>query len=271
MASEEMSAVEQTPTLILSQRYGADAQVLWRAATARGWNVERPVRYTLNTSPLGPVGVYGELTFCDIMAERLMLGLLDPPDTWLADLPQKYLKREVRAGTVADLPSLKSRAFIKPANDKVFHAGIYQYGKDVPIRYVEPSCPILISEIAEFNFEVRLYILDRKVVTASHYLVTGLFGTQTRESMTTEAIDWAADLLAEPKLDLPSAVVVDVGYSNAKGWSVVEANQLYASGVYESADPDKLLDAILRAGGPLEAVSNKDHKYLRNHTCRPAV
>ena len=172
---------EHPPTLLLSSRYSADAQVLWRAAVERGWHAERPVRFTIQSPPQGPVGVFGELTFCDIMAERLRLGLLEPPNAWLAGLAPKYLKRSVWAGTIIDLPKVTERSFVKPANDKLFPAGIYQSGRDVPVRYVDPACPILVSEVVEFEFEVRLYILDRSVVTASHYLEWGMYNEEKED------------------------------------------------------------------------------------------
>lgn len=253
-----------TPTLILADRYGADCQVLWRAAVKLNWNVERPIRYSLQQAPLGPVGIFGPLTFCDIMAQRLMLGLLDPPDFWLAQLDPKYLKRKVEATTLGELASLNERTFIKPANDKVFQCGIYQRGRDVATRYIEKTSPVLVSEVVDFVFEIRFYVMDRQILTSSSYKELDLPEGLTRIELLDQAATWVTELLQEPNLDLPSAVVIDVGYISEKGWAVVEANQIYASGVYEDAIAENLLPALVRAGGGAESVSPADLKYLRS-------
>jgi hypothetical protein len=200
------------------------------------------------------------------MAERLGLGLLEPPADWLTRLPYKYTNRKLWYGTVADLKrsSVEQRAFIKPANDKLFERAVYERGSDVPVKWVDPSCPIIVSEVVAFKWEVRLHVLDRKIVTAAEYVLIDTIG-QEPEPVIAEAKEWAQDLLADPDLDLPSAVVIDVGLmEEGRGWGVVEANQVYASGMYNEANRDAVLDLVLRAAGPLELVSETDRKYLRN-------
>lgn len=202
---------------------------------------------------------YGEVSFCDIMADRLSLGLLEPPSDWLGRLPAKYVNRELWCGTVADLGRVKERRFIKPANDKTFERAVFEKGSDVPIKWIDPECPIIVSEVVSFEWEVRLHILDRRVVTAADYLLIG----EDPEAAMAEAKEWVQDLLNEPALDLPSAVVIDVGCMEGLGVGVVEANAVYASGMYNEADRDAVLDLVLRAAGPASLVAEADRKYLR--------
>ncbi len=61
----------------------------------------------------------------------------------------------------------------------------------------------------------------------------------------------------------PSAVVLDVGRIEGRGWAVVEANQAHASGIYGDADVAPVLDCALRSAGPLSAVSDRDRPFLR--------
>lgn len=255
---------EKNPTLILSPRFSSDSNKLWKAAVDRKWNIHRayrfegPVAYDRNND----VGfVYGERYFCDILAGRMDLGLLDPPDDWLPSLPEEFRKRKVLLTTVENLWVAPGRTFIKPANDKVFEAGIYERGMDVPVRYIDPDCPILLSEIVEFVAEVRLVILDRQVLTGAYYR---LVIDKDPEELVAEAIEWVKPLLALENLNLPSAVVVDVGIIEGRGWAVVEANQLYSSGLYDGMVLDKVLDAVVRAAGPMPLVRPEDRKYLRN-------
>ncbi|MET8043694.1 hypothetical protein ABZU25_22865 [Micromonospora sp. NPDC005215] len=67
-------------------------------------------------------------------------------------------------------------------------------------------------------------------------------------------LDFAASLLGACAASLPSAVVVDVGLaSNAdrgdEHRAVVEANMAWFSASY-AANPDQVLDVVLRAAGP---------------------
>lgn len=81
------------PTVLLSQRFSTDSNEVWKAAVKRDWNIHRAIRY-MPPDPLpGQVFAFGEVNFCDIMADRAGLGLLDPPDDWLAKLPMEMLSR----------------------------------------------------------------------------------------------------------------------------------------------------------------------------------
>lgn len=251
------------PTLVLSPRYHADSNDMMKAAQNRGWSTHRAIRY------VGPEDgsnccVYGELLFADIMASRLKLGLLDPPDFWLAKLPADLLKRTVRGCRPYTLSycfdKIGEKAFVKPANDKVFQYGVYERSEDVPLRFVDPHCPILLSEVVSFDIEVRCYVLDREVIAWEYYR---LIGDHTEEEARTDGKLFAESVLKRVGYQLPSAVVLDVGHIEGRGWAVVEANQAYSSGIYGEADRDSILDVIYRAAGPVTNVSKHDLPFVR--------
>lgn len=249
------------PTLVLSPRFHADSQDMWRAAVQRGWGVHRAIRYA------GPEDatnccVYGELMMCDIMADRLDLALLDPPNDWLAGLPQHYLKREVQFCIAADLfTHMTGKMFVKPANDKVFQYGIYERPEDVPLRFIDPTCPILLSEVVSWDLEVRLYVLDGKILTAEYYR---LVGDHEEQAVRGSATQFGEQLLDEFGQQLPSGVVVDVGHIEGRGWAVVEANQAYASGIYGEADTNAVLDICYRSAGAAANVQDIDRRFIRS-------
>lgn len=256
--------------LVLSGRYSDDSQLLWRSAIEIGWDIHRALRYDVPILSSNPKCCYGEVLFCDIMAQKLGLGLLEPLDGWLAmHVPEAFLKRHVGFRFAKDLGSIQEPRFIKPANDKLFKAGIYESGSAVP--EVHPFCAVLVSEIVDFEYEVRCWVLDRKVMTAALYRFVDdpsePDGVPTQHFVD-EATGWLQgmlDVLGDDRaLYLPSAVVVDVGFIRGKGWAVVEANPCWASGVYEGADPMKILPLILRAAGPRSQVGWQDECYLRN-------
>lgn len=252
--------MSDTPTIILSPRFHCDSQDMWRAAVARGWGVHRAIRFRGPDEP-GDYFVYGELTFADMMAERLDLGLLDPPDDFLTKLAKAWTGRTIEFTTAEQLPAFDTRRFVKPANDKVFQYGVYEKSSDVPLRYVGPKCPVLVSEVVSFDLEVRLYVLDGKILTSEYYRLVGDHEEQTARD---QANEFGAAVLKRYGDLLPSAVVLDVGHIEEQGWAVVEANQAYASGIYGEADVNAVLDVCRRSSGPMSKVSERDRKFLRS-------
>jgi len=244
---------------MLSQRFSTDSQTVWNAARRAGWDVHRAIRY-LPPDPLpDALCAFGEVSFCDIMAERASLGLLDPPDDWLARLPAHLLNRRVEFCRAGRLRGYDERLFFKPSNDKVFSAGVYERGSDVPTRYVDPGCPCLVSEVVAFDVEFRFHVLDGRPVRAAPYRLVGV----DEQDVVVQAVLFAEEVLAGHAHELPSSVVLDVGRIEGRGWAVVEANQTHASGIYDGPDVDPVLDCILRSAGPAALVSEKDRRFLR--------
>lgn len=264
------------PTLVLSPRLTSDSVRLERAARESGWGTYRARRYQLPEEIEDPV-VHGDVVFCDVMARELGLGLLEPSNEWLAELPSHYLNRTVRAMHHADLRTIvDSRHFVKPANDKVFEAGIFEHGSHVPHRYIDPRTPVLVSDVVYFNLELRCYVLDRRVATAGVYAFTDEDRSEGRERLLYESgLEWIHGLLDGPdvEIDMPSAVVIDIGFNPEFGWAVVEANQAYASGLYcggftneqatPGCNPVAVLPVLERAAGLRSKVTSNDEKWLR--------
>lgn len=238
------------PTLVISSRGTPDNLALWQEARRLAW----PVHMASGTQvPLGledPI-VYGTLPFCDAVAPKLGIELIDPDNDWLARLPEEYLSRKVEFCALHELGKFPSRVFVKPANDKVFPASVYERGSEVPRRFIDPWCPILVSDVVDFDVEIRCYVKDRVLRTAATYQWKGaVYDTQKEKPTLEEACLWVSKLLEDTRVPLPPAVVIDVGRIPGVGWAVVEANQAYASGVYSEADPAQVLSVLEQASGP---------------------
>lgn len=255
------------PTVLLAANGDLDSNDMWRACLREpGWDSHRARRYSLPDPLPDLMCAFGRNYFCDIMAERADLALLDPPDDWLPSLSRDYLKRNVEYCRAADLRRIQGRAFYKPANDKVFTAGVYERGSDVPVRHVDPDCPCLVSEVVNFDIEVRFHFLDGAVQACQQYR---LYGDHDEDDAHEEAKLFALEVMAREYERLPSSVVLDVGFIAGSGWAVVEANPLYSSGIYAGTDEVDVLESILRASGPRRLLSERDKPFLRNPD-RPA-
>lgn len=248
-------------TLILSPRFSSDSSDLWRAVNSRSdWDSYRAINH-IAPENVDDCCVYGELLFCDIMADRCGLGLLDPADSWLSQLPQRLTKRKIEYWEAKHLFRIYEKKFIKPANDKVFQCAVYQKGTDVPLRHISDYCPCLVSEVVDFDIEVRFWILNGQPVTWDYYR---LIGDISEESARADAHEFCLEVLKEEAHNLPSACTLDIGHISDRGWAVVEANQAYSSGIYNETDCSKVLDVLKVASGPMKNVSDRDKKFLRN-------
>lgn len=240
---------------------------------ATGWTVERLHGWKVpDWLKDQNVVLYGEPLFAAVVADELGIALLEPPLDWLADLPERYRRRAVRFTTLANARSCLEPTFIKPADDKCFAAKVYKTGADLPAENVLPeTTPVLVAEPVKWAIEFRCFVLHRKVKTLSSYLRYGEL-TQAPDGRwlssnqeTKEALDFVDQVLDEQTVDLPPAVVVDVGIIENRGWAVIEANAAWGSGIY-GCDPAAVLRVVERACVPKGNVSSADKKWLVDRT-----
>ncbi len=257
------------PTLVLSRRYSDDSNALWRAAIEAGWDVERLMTYSPETTLASrePV-VYGETLLADAVGGPLELELLEPSHLWLPRLPLPYRKREVRLTTLAEARSLPARRFVKPVDEKVFAAGVYDDGSGIdPTRDFPDSSGVLIAQPVCFTFEARAFVLERSVASLSAYVREGDIARDAAgewplsESEREGALDFLSRMLADPAVESPAAVVIDVGLME-EGWAVVEANACWASGLC-GCDPREVLPVIRRASVPAAGATSDDRRWSR--------
>ncbi|MGC0415656.1 ATP-grasp domain-containing protein [Embleya sp. AB8] len=240
-----------------------------RALTSAAHRRDLPVR-RLHTwrAPADLVGtrahLYAGPLFADALARELDLGLLEAPEDWLANLPRELTRREVTATTLGHAWTLRRPMFVKPPNDKSFAAKVYRDGTGLPgSDAADPDTVVLVSEAITFRAEYRLFCLDGVVHAASRYAVAGDLDIAPIRACAQgrDALAFGADVLAAAGAELPSAIVVDVGDTDL-GWAVVEANAAWASGGY-AADIDRVLDVVLRAGGPRREQAPRDTPFVR--------
>lgn len=238
------------PTLILTPRFTEDAQALWRAAGQLGWGVERLTTWRvpdeLRATP-EPV-LYLEALFGPILAKQFGLRLFEPAIDWLPRLPEEFRKRRVSLMRLREARQLTDLAFIKPPNDKSFPARVYA-GSELPVGYDEES-PVLVAEVVRWEVEFRCFVLDRQPKTISVYLRNGELqrdqGFAASMTELAEAESVVRAILADSRVDLPRAAVLDVGIIAGRGWAVVEQNAAWGSGIY-GCDPVHVLEVLRHA------------------------
>jgi hypothetical protein len=90
------------------------------AAQRAGWEVERLPDWRAPERLRGQdVAVNGEWLFCEVIAQELELLLLEPPLSWLIELPEQYRRRSVSFSTLGEARRRIDPAFVKPAKAPV--------------------------------------------------------------------------------------------------------------------------------------------------------
>jgi len=247
-------------TLLLSASATEDNQKLWRAAVRSGWKVERIRGLNIPDDLDRDAGIalYVEALYAPDIADQLQLTLVEPATDWLVNLPETYRLRSIQLTTLGKARLCGQPTFIKPPNDKSFKAMIYASGHDLPDDF-DDEMDVLLAEPVEFEYEYRCFVLDRTVQTLSPYLRKGrlskLDNYQAPADEMQDALQFVEQLLADPDVFLPDAVVVDVGSIKDRGWAVVEANSVWGSGIY-GCNPDKVLEVMQRAFKPSNLKSH---------------
>lgn len=242
------------PTLLLSSRYTADSQALWRAMLEMGWSVQRLYGHRApDNLEADEVVIYGEALFVRIIAQQFDIALLETPYNWLPSLPHKYRLRDVQLTTLREARTIKKTAFIKPAAEKTFDAAVYNSGAGLPSAdYFDDDTPTLISDVVEWEIEYRCFVAERQLQTMSPYLrngklmknANGEWENQAPEDE--DAIAFLKIVLENDGIPLPPGIVLDIGKIRGRGWAVVEANPAWGSGIYGN-DPVKVLNTLQAA------------------------
>ncbi|MFI9049310.1 ATP-grasp domain-containing protein [Streptomyces sp. NPDC053427] len=258
-----MSAPGPAPVLLISAQRTSTALLLTEAAARRG----------LETATLtGPDTVraltgravhwHGGPRVADLVSGTLRLGLLEPPDHWLAQLPRPLTHRHIELTTHAEADRRRAGRpfFAKPPSDKSFPPGVYGDGRRLPPA--APHTPVLVSDVVSFAAEYRLFLLDGALAAATRYAVHGRLDPAplSEDPYAPDVRAFAARLSG--LAPLPSAAAVDVGLLDDGRWAVVEANMPWFAHSY-AADPDGVLGVVLRAAGPYARVLDADRRFLR--------
>lgn len=185
------------------------------------------------------VRLYGNDAFCLVLAQKLRLSLVSPPDSLLLHIGERMLKRRLRGMTLSATRNLVFPSFVKSAVPKIFRAAVYASRNEIEMATegLEPSTLTLVSDAVTFDSEVRCWILDGQILSLAAYegvLVSG-------------ALEFASEVAAHPLL--PATYVLDIGFVRDRGWAVIEANAAWGAGL-NCCEPHAAVSCLTRACSP---------------------
>lgn len=254
------------PRVLLSPRYSADSIAIWQAALAIGWSTSR-VKHAEAHALLGAVEadevvVYGETLLADAVAAALGLALFEAPAAWLPALPEALRLRDIVLCTLGEARRIGAGKFIKPVDDKFFQARVYA---EVDVEDVGDDLEVFVAEPVRFGVEVRAFVCEGRVAGLSAYIRDGAIARGDGDWPLTREEEAAARACLErviAAVDLPPAIVIDVGEIAGRGWAVVEANPAWASGIC-GVDPRVVLPVLRRACVPATRVAAEEFRWVR--------
>ncbi len=239
--------------LLLPPNHTDDDSAIWRAAIARGMKTlrcQQPDRYAdeLVTIDLDDVFYYGNTLHSARVREsglKLRVKMLDP--NWItAPVIGNALGRWATAMTFEQFERLPEgrEVFVKCAHEKWFKP-VVTASRVIPGNACQPHDILHVQDVVTFSDEVRCWVVDGRILTWAYYRKNGKTWRDGITAETDEPLsEWCA-LVALIAPALPRAVVIDVGMiENSRRWHVIEANEPWASGIYD-CDPAACLQVIL--------------------------
>lgn len=206
-----------------------------------------------DVNPQGKVYVCGALKLRKIAEQRSWFpgSFLNDNfrfDLWLQQLNDELLNHDAVIGRLKDIEiNHKQSFFIRPLEDnKAFDGVVMDMETFVPwCRSVAnqsiASMPVVVSSVKDIYREYRLFVVQGKVVTGSVYKMAGkAVAVELNEP---EVVDYANRI--DKKWAPAESYVIDIA-ATAKGFKVIEFNNINSSGFYAS-DVDSYVRAIQAA------------------------
>ncbi|MBW8523333.1 ATP-grasp domain-containing protein [Chryseobacterium chendengshani] len=204
------------------------------------WNVPEEFRDDV-------IAVYGEDIYAEIVAEQCNLTLTKPKDNWLAEILEQFTKRKISYGQLKDFVN-EENIFIKCSDFKSFKAGVFDKVTDIKgFDSLDLESMVFISQVVEWELEVRCFVLNNEIKTYSSYWRNNAFDTNPlSETEQKELFGFFKDFIQKYSSTLPNAIVIDFGIIKGKGWALIEANPAWCSGLY-ACDAEKALEVIVES------------------------
>lgn len=245
------------PSLIVSSLFSQESKILRQAARRLGWETARSDSNRLPEGfhpPDRRFAVYAPAPGAFHLAAHVSCRLLGCPADWTVGLPTRFLNRRMEMTTLEQARRDVDVRFVKPALGKSFAARVYDHRALCEATASRPlRMRVHVADPVTWEREYRCFVLEGRVVTTSAYRRDGRTVRDLDDNMgagpseLNEARGFSQAVL--DSVASPPAFVLDVGVIEGRGWSVVEVNECWASGIY-TCDRERVLATLLGACVP---------------------
>jgi len=218
-----MRSAAEGLTLVISDKADIERDAVAESWTSMGGDVLRLGRFW-DPPALDPstTRVYGADSFCQVLAQKLGLSLLSPPDDLLLHLPTTVTKRTLSRTIASEVQALEYPVFVKSMIPKLIRSRVYESADELVIecRGLEPESELIVSEIVTLVAEARAWVLEGEVVSIACY---------EGDSSTNDAAALVREVATSTLV--PAACVIDVALTTDRGWIALEANAAWGAGL----------------------------------------
>jgi len=185
------------------------------------------------------VSIYGNDSFCLVLAQILGIEMVMPKDEMIAALPKRHIKREIEIKSISDISEISFPRFIKPVKPKLFKAEVFKSIESLKqkIKKIEDTELLICSDVIKVDKEIRSFILNRKIKDLAFYEGSGAIN---------EPREFIEEFLETCDLELPNTFVLDIGFNEKDKWFVIEFNSSWGAGL-NFCKPEKVIDCIREA------------------------
>ena len=226
--------------LLIPEKADAERLAVAEAWQAAGGKVLKIGKFwELPVLETDEVVLYGNDTFCLVIAEKLGLHLVSPADDLLIKIDKKWLKRKITVQAIHQLQYTRFPVFIKPLVPKQFKAGIYADLKSVEAETagLPDHEKVYCSDLIDIEAEARFFIAASQLISGAVY---------EGEADLDEFTRFAEAFLRENEKLLPQTVVLDFGFNPQLGCFLIEANATWGAGL-NGCQPEKVISCLALA------------------------
>lgn len=229
-------------TLLIPEKTDVEFDQIVLAWQQRGGDLKRLGKYWVKDDTLAgrPIVIYGNQTFALVLAQIYNVQLVFPDDTLIARLEPTWTKRMVRQLMISELRGTDFPAFIKPVIPKLFLAGIFQTQADfnTVVAGLQDTETILLSDIIpDIQAEARSFVNNGVIADIALY---------EGAADLTSGRQFLSAFIAAHQNELPEVVVIDIAYSEQRGWFVLEFNACWGAGL-NNCNAELVMDCITGA------------------------
>lgn len=232
----------EPPILLLPEKADPEISRVMEVCEQKCIPVKRLGKYWIKDEELTgkPIAVYGNQVFCMVLAQVYNLTYISPDDILITRLNIQWTKRTLRQTTIRQLKPGDFPVFIKSVIPKIFMAGVFSkltHFKNAS-RGIDESEEIMVSTIIDdLQAEARAWVMNGIIKDIALY---------QGDADLTGAIDFLHTFLLHNKHLLPEVVVIDLAYSSANGWCILEFNACWGAGL-NNCKAEKVIDCIIAA------------------------
>lgn len=232
--------MDKTVILLLPEKTDIEFEQVANAWLKRGGLVKRLGKYWIKDEELAkhPIAVYGNQPFCLVLTQLYNAALISVNDLLIAELDNVWTKRNIIITQIGQLEENIFPCFIKPVIPKMFEAKVFKKLADFENTNggLSKTEDVFVTEIITIEAEARSYLMHGEVKDIALY-----------EGMADLAIarTFLESFIRNTQTLLP-VVVIDLAFSTAKGWLILEFNSCWGAGL-NNCDAEKVIDCIISA------------------------